>query len=96
MITHVVVIKLKADTQDTIKQLILENLNKLEGTIGVIRRWEVGANIDVSSNPGDIVVNSVFDSLEDILTFRIHPAHAAFKDFLKPYLEVSYTVDYKI
>jgi hypothetical protein len=96
MITHVVVIKLKADTQDTIKQLILENLNKLEGTIGVIRRWEVGANIGVSSNPGDIVVNSVFDSLEDIQTFRIHPAHAAFKDFLKPYLEVSYTVDYKI
>jgi len=96
MITHVVVIKLKADTQETIKQLILKNLNKLEGTIGVIRRWEVGANIGTSSNPGDIVVNSVFDSLEDIQTFRIHPAHAAFKDFLKPYLEVSYTVDYKI
>jgi hypothetical protein len=96
MITHVVVIKLKADTPDTIKQLILENLKKLEGSIGVIRRWEVGANIGASSNPGDIVVNSVFDSLEDIQTFRIHPAHGAFKDFLKPYLAVSYTVDYKI
>jgi hypothetical protein len=95
MIAHVVIIKLKADASDDVKELILERLKKLEGPIGLIRRWEVGANIGSSSNPGDIVVNSVFDSLEDIQTFRVHPAHAAFKDFLKPYLEVSYTVDYK-
>ncbi len=95
MIAHIVVIKLKADTPDDVKQLILEQLEKLKSTIGVIRRWEVGANIGASSNPGDFVVNSSFDSLEDIETFRVHPAHVAFKDFLKPNLEVSYTVDYK-
>ena len=95
MIAHIVVIKLKADTPDDVKQLILEKLEKLKGSIGVIRRWEVGANIGASSNPGDFVVNSSFDSLEDIETFRAHSAHAAFKDYLKPYLEVSYTVDYK-
>ncbi|KPL12998.1 MAG: hypothetical protein AMS26_15730 [Bacteroides sp. SM23_62] len=96
MIAHVVVIKLNADTPDNVKQLILEKLEKMEGTIGVIRRWEVGTNIGASSNPGDIVVNSAFDSLEDIQTFREHAVHAEFKDYLKPYLEVSYTVDYKI
>jgi len=94
MIRHVVMIKLKADAPDDAAQKIREHLLGLS-EIDVVRDWEIGINIGASSSAYDLVVNSSFDSLEDVATFRVHPKHVEAKDFMKPYLETSGTVDYE-
>lgn len=94
MIRHVVMIKLKADAADDAAQKIREHLLGL-AEIEVVRDWEVGINIGESSKPFDLVVNSSFDSLADVAIFRDHPKHVEAKDFMKPFLETSGTVDYE-
>lgn len=94
MITHVVMLKLKDDAPEGTAQRIREHLLGL-AELDMVRKWEVGINIGESSKPYDLVVYSTFDSLEAIDEFRVHPKHVEAKDFMKPYLETSGTVDYE-
>ena len=96
MITHIVMIKLKDDAPEGTAERIRDKLLALADATDLMRKWEVGTNIGASSSPGDVVVYSTFDSLEDITAFRTHPAHVeAVKNDVKPYLQVSYSLDYE-
>lgn len=92
MIKHVVMFKLKDRAS---APQVREKLMELDGSMDVIRTWEVGINIGESSKPYDVVVYSAFDSLADVAYFRKHPAHVAVVEAIRPFIETSGTVDYE-
>lgn len=44
----------------------------------------------------DICLESVFDTLDDVRAYSVHPAHRAVAGRLAPYIEVRSCVDYEI
>lgn len=96
MIKHVVMFKLKDDNPPDAKETMRTKLMELPPAIDVIREFEVGVNIGASSKPYDLVVYSVFDSLDDVALFRKHPKHVEVVDAIRPLIDVSGTVDYEV
>ena len=101
MIRHIVMFKLKQEFKPNEKVVALDILQKeitaLGKKIPVIREWEVGVNIS-TTNPAayDILLNSTFDSPEDLQTYQVHPDHQAFITFNKDYSESKAILDYTI
>ena len=99
MIRHIVLFKLKNGDEgagETIKKEIKERLDSLPGRIGVIRSMEAGINLLRSERAYDLALVATFDSLEDLESYRVHPAHREFIDFISPYREKSVAVDYSV
>jgi len=94
MITHVVMMKFKADAPEDTPQKVREHLLGL-GELDMVQKWEVGLNVGASTSANDLVVYSTFDSLDAVAEFRVHPKHVEAKEFMKPFLEKSGTVDYE-
>lgn len=98
MIRHIVAFKLKAYASSEEKTVALNTVKaellKLPDAISVIRSFEVG--IDALQGPFsyDLVINSTFDTLDDLEMYRIHPAHQAFIEFNKNYTVEKVMVDY--
>jgi hypothetical protein len=69
-------------------------LESLPGKIEVIRKMEVGLNIVISDRAYDLVLDSSFDSLEDLETYRVHPAHREVVSYIANYKENSAAVDF--
>jgi hypothetical protein len=99
MIRHIVAFKLKEYSTPQEKQSALQTVKaellKLPSKISVIRSFEVG--IDAVHGPAsyDLVINSTFDSLEDLENYRVHPDHQAFIAFNKDYTVEKVMVDYQ-
>ena len=69
-------------------------LMELERIINVIQFWEVGINVGSSSNAYEVVIYSVFNSMDDLQLFRDHPKHAEVKHAIAEFIETSGTIDY--
>ena len=79
MIRHIVVWKLKefgegkskAENADIIKR----DLENLINEISQIKAIEVGINFNKSAQASDIILNSEFETEEDLNIYQNHPAH---------------------
>ncbi len=99
MVKHIVLFKLK-DEVPTEKKLAVMNqfkaaIEALPSTISVIRKIEVGLNI----NPNElwnIALYSEFDTLEDVKYYATHPDHVAAGKILAETKESRSCVDYEI
>ncbi|GHV47345.1 stress responsive protein [Bacteroidia bacterium] len=100
MIKHVVMFKLK-DFENPSEKLakmveIKEALEGLSACIEVVR----GLRVDFNANPAeewDLILTSVFDTLEDVGTYAGHPAHVAVgKNIIGPVRTGRACVDYII
>ena len=91
MIKHVVAFKLKNPLD---AEALKEKLMELEGIVDFIRFWEVGINIGSSSKSYEVIAYSIFDTMNDLETFRNHPKHIEIKNTISVYIETSGTVDY--
>ncbi len=100
MIKHIVMWTFKefAEGKDkkTNIQLTKEKLLSLRQTVDVIKEIEVGINIDTSDSAYDLVLFSVFESLEDLETYQNHPEHVKVGEFVKKVVEMRAMVDYKV
>jgi hypothetical protein len=98
MIRHIVIFKLKEYTTTKEKfraaETVKAELLTLPLKISVIRDFEVGINISDDQTAYDIVINSTFDSPEDLEIYRIHPDHQACIAFNKNYTVRKAVVDY--
>ena len=99
MIRHIVMFKLKNQTDEAensrIKEKIKSMLEALPAQIEVIRSMEVGINVVMSDRAFDLVLVSSFDSLEDLETYRVHPAHQEVVNFISGYKERTAAVDFE-
>jgi hypothetical protein len=85
-----------AKQKENNKLEVKKRLEGLPSKIGVIRTMEVGINVKESARAFDIVLVSTFDNLEDLETYRVHPAHQEFVDYISQIREKVASVDYEI
>ncbi len=100
MIHHIVMFKLY-DTEDRAqkehhKQELKKRLEALPSKIDVIRSMDVGINILEQARAFDVVLVSTFDSLDDLETYRIHPAHQEVVSYADQIREQVASVDYEM
>ena len=100
MIHHIVMFKLSESPdmrqKEAHKQEIKERLERLPAEIDVIRSMEVGINVVAQARAFDVVLVSTFDNLDDLETYRIHPAHQEFVKYVGQIREQTASVDYEI
>jgi hypothetical protein len=100
MIRHIVMFRLKdfSSAEEKLKaaKAVKAELLAMKEKIPVIREFEVGINVTVDTSAFDVVINSSFESSEDLETYRIHPDHQAFIRFNKNYSISKAVIDYTI
>lgn len=78
MFRHVVMFRWAEAVDDEHVADVAARLDTLPATIDVIRRYEHGRDARFSEGNFDYVVVADFDSAEDYVAYRDHPAHTAF------------------
>jgi len=78
------------------KQELKMRLQDLPNKIDVIRTMQVGINVKESARAFDLVLVSTFDNLDDLETYRVHPAHQEVVRYLDQVREQTASVDYEV
>ena len=98
MLRHIVMFKLREYNSESEKTDVLlqlkARLEDLPRLIPQIKAFEVGLNVTQAPSTFDIVLNSVFDSQEDLQVYSLHPDHQAFVSFNKDKSIAKAVVDY--
>ncbi len=96
MIKHIVCFKLK-DSNFESKQKAKEVLESMRGNVDLLRGLEVGVDFLGSDRSYDLILQTLFDSKEDLDAYQAHPYHC---DVVKKYMHqvrsASVAVDYEI
>ena len=100
MIRHIVMWKFSdmanGKTREENIKIIKEDLEALFGVIPQIRSLEVGININTESPTAfDAVLNSTFDSMEDLEAYRSDPRHRKAAEYNKSCRTGRAVVDYE-
>ncbi len=94
MIRHIVFFKFKISaTQEDISSLT-KKLGALASEIGWIRSIEVAKDIGGKTNSCDLVLNTLFDSMEDVEKYATHPEHVKVLNMVKNVCESTVKIDY--
>lgn len=99
MVKHIVIFKLKEELSENEKWELMkrfkESIEALPPRIDVIRKIEVGLNMNPAEN-WHIALYSEFDSLEDVKIYATHPDHIAAGRIIAEAKENRACVDYEI
>ena len=100
MIRHIVLFKLKEFQTDALKQAaaleVKKRLDELPSKIDLIRQYSSGIDIRNLSWSYDIVLTMDFDTMADLDSYTIHPAHQDFVTFNKDFSVSKVCTDYEI
>ena len=100
MIRHIVMFKLKNFPDESEKmaaaQEVIKRLDELPSKINVIRRYEAGIDVRKLSWSYDVVLTMDFDTMADLDTYTVHPAHQEFIVFNKDYSVEKVCIDYEV
>ena len=83
MIKHIVMWDLKDENKLENAKKLKVSLENLKEEINEIKEIEVGININNSDASMDVVLYSVFNTLEDLDIYQNHPKHLKIKEFVK-------------
>jgi hypothetical protein len=94
MIVHIVLFKLKDGSPESVDSArgVLEGLR---GKIPVLRSLEVGVDILRTERSYDLALTAVFDSLDDLQAYQVHPAHQEVIAYMGRVRESAVAVDYR-
>ena len=80
MTKHIVMFKFRddvtAEARQSAREAFKEGIEALPATIPFIRSVHVGFNIN-EAEKWDICLDSLFDNLDDVKAYSVHPAHKA-------------------
>ena len=96
MIKHIVVWRMN-ETADKAEKMnaIKENLEALKEKIDFLRDIRVGINFNTTEAASDIVLETVFDTKEDLEKYQSHPPHIAVgRDYVRPNVRERRVIDY--
>ena len=100
MIRHIVLFKLKEfsseDERNDVLEKVLINFRSLIGEIPQIRFFKVEKDIVQGMSSYDIIIDSNFDSLEDLRAYQNHPAHQYAVNQNKQWSEQKAVIDYEL
>jgi hypothetical protein len=100
MVRHIVLFKLADEAEGRSKVenalIIKERLEELKNTIPVIRKIEVKINLsEASADNHDVILESEFDTLEDVRTYAVHPEHIKVGEFIAKVRTSRAAIDYE-
>ncbi|MFR1708982.1 MAG: Dabb family protein [Clostridium sp.] len=96
MFTHVVLFKLKENTEDNVT-FAANTLKAMEGKIAQLKGLEVGIDELNTERSFDVCLITRFNSINDMNDYQVHPYHVnEVLNKIKPYIEVSKVADYNI
>jgi len=79
MIRHIVLFKIKEFSSDSERseaiQMVLDTFRSLIGQIPQIRHYRVEPDCLQGEFSFDVIIDGVFDSMEDLKAYQEHPAH---------------------
>ena len=78
MFRHVVMFRWADGVDESHVAEVARRLDELPGAISAIRAYRHGPDAGVNDGNFDYVVVADFDSADDYVAYRDHPAHAAF------------------
>ena len=98
VIKHIVMFKLKESADGLEKaeniQRIKSKLEALPEKINEIKFFEVGINFSNTGVAYDLVLNSEFESKEDLYSYQKHPDHVKVADYVHKVCENRIVADY--
>ncbi len=95
MIRHIVFFKFKDGVTTEQKEGLALELSNLQQNIDHIRDLELEMDIGANHNSYDMVLNTLFDSMDSVNAYAVHPAHVKALDTIKSICESTAKVDYK-
>jgi hypothetical protein len=96
-IRHVVTFVFKTGTTAEQIAAVTEGLHTLPGRIPEIREYHVGQDAGLNEGNHQYAVVADFDSVDDYLVYRDHPAHGAvIAERIRPILEGRAAVQYVV
>ncbi|MBE9504490.1 MAG: Dabb family protein [Proteobacteria bacterium] len=94
MIRHIVLFKFKEDVDEERRTILISALNGLRDKISLVKELEVGVDIGNKHNSYDIVLNSLFNTFDDVEAYAVHPEHLKVVDLVKEMCQSSVKVDF--
>jgi hypothetical protein len=97
MIKHIVMIRVRGKSPEEKRSnaiLLKDAIDGLMGKIPELKSMETGLNVNEKPMAYDLVLTSVFDSLETLEAYRVHPEHKKVLDILAELKEQTAVVDY--
>lgn len=94
LIKHVVFFKLKDGSADCIEETS-KVLQGLEHKIEQLRSLEIGKDLLRTERSYDIALIAVFESLEDLQAYQVHPEHQKVIAYMNEVRESSIAVDFE-
>lgn len=97
MIKHIVMIRVKGNSPDEKRrnaETLRAAIDGLMGKIPELKSMETGLNVHEKPMAYDLVLTSVFDSLEALDVYRVHPEHKKVLEILAELKEETAVVDY--
>ena len=98
MVKHIVMFRLKKGPEAVRREAMEQfktGIERLPEVIHYIRAIRVGFNINADES-WDICLDSSFDTLEDVRSYSINPAHRAVAGALAPNVEARSCVDFEL
>jgi hypothetical protein len=99
LIKHIVMWKLKefAEGNDKLEniKIIKASLENLQKDISQIKLIEVGININTAAQAYDLVLYSLFESMEDLSIYQNHPEHVKVAEFINKVRDERVVADYE-
>lgn len=96
MLRHVALFRWTADTTADDVTAIAEGLAGLPSAIPGIRDFRFGPDAGINAKTADFAVVADFDSADDYIVYRDHPAHRAFiTDLIEPHLAERTSIQYE-
>lgn len=88
---------MKPETGKEEIEKLAENLKALEEkTEGLLKECVVAFDVVRSDKSYDLLLNSVFDSLENLQKYQVHPEHLKVVEKIKQFCSSAVKVDYEI
>ncbi len=94
MIRHIVFFTFRPDAAQAEREAFADRLRRLKEQVPQVRELTVAFDIGKKGNSFELVLDSVFDSMEDVETYAVHPDHVKVLDEVKRLCVSTAKVDY--
>jgi Stress responsive A/B Barrel Domain len=95
MLTHIVLFKLKDRSPENIAST-RERMAAIAGKIPQLRSMQVGVNVVDSEHAYDIALVEMFDSVDALKAYQVHPLHVELWHDVMARFEAFTSVDYQL
>lgn len=96
MIRHIVMYWLKDNQNEALYQETVERFLSMEGKIPGLYKVEAGRDVLGSERSCDLCLCTLFESLDALEKYRVHPAHLPVKEHMHAIMERSVSADFEV